>query len=113
MTPEGKIKAMFNKGLAGIKERYPGKLWRRMPVTRGMGDPWLDYHLCVSTGDYGHTIAVEAKRDAHHDLTPQQKQTSKELVAAGATVLVIYDKETVDSALFRIEKILYHAYGAR
>lgn len=107
MTPEGRIKREFNKGLAILKERYPGKLWVRMPVSRGFGLPWLDYHLCVN----GRTYAIEAKRDAKHDLSPQQKATKRDLEAAGARVDVICDDASIGFALYRIEKELFHAYG--
>lgn len=105
MTPEGRIKREFNKGLAILKERYPGALWVRMPVSRGFGLPWLDYHMCAA----GQTIAVEAKRDKKHDLSPQQQATDRELMKAGALVYVICDEITIRYALNEIEKVLSHA----
>jgi len=103
MTPEGRIKAIMNRGLKDIQERHPGKLWVRMPVTRGMGRPWLDYHLCAN----GRTIAIEAKKDPKTDLTPQQKATKRELEAAGAVAFVVNDNETAHNALFHIEAMLH------
>jgi hypothetical protein len=102
MTPEGRIKAKFNRGLAKLKEKHGKKLWVRMPVSRGMGMPWLDYHLCT----HGRTIAVEAKRDADHDLTGQQKMTKRELEAAGAYVFVVYDDRSIAHTLEMIDKIV-------
>lgn len=105
MTPEGRIKREFNKGLAILKERYPGKLWVRMPVSRGFGLPWLDYHLCAA----GQTIAIEAKRDVKHKFSPQQEATARDLTRAGALVLAIYDHWTIVIALEHIEKVLSDA----
>ncbi len=99
MTPEGKIKAMVSRGLKDIQARHPGLLWVRMPVTRGMGRPWLDYHLCAN----GITVAIETKKDPKTDLTPQQKATKRELEAAGAKVFVVNDEPTASFALRWIE----------
>ncbi len=103
MTPEGKIKAMVSRGLKDIQARHPGLLWVRMPVTRGMGRPWLDYHLCAN----GITVAIETKKDPKTDLTPQQKATKRELEAAGAKVFVVNDSESAKNALLYVEAILH------
>ena len=103
MTPEGRIKAMVNRGLKDIQARHPGLLWVRMPVTRGMGRPWLDYHLCAN----GHTISIETKKDPKTDLTPQQHATKRELEAAGASVLVVNDQPSAINALLYIEAMLH------
>lgn len=103
MTPEGKIKAKFNKGLKILKEKYGHSIMVRMPVSRGMGKPLLDYLFCVR----GKFILVEAKRDAEHELTPQQKTTRDECLDAGGTVLVIYDDSTIKDALSCLEMVLY------
>ena len=107
MTPEGRIKAMVSKGLKAIQKRNPGKLWVRMPVTRGMGRPWLDYHICAN----GLTVAIETKRDPAAKLTPQQWATYRELTLAGAKVFVVNDRDTADFALTFIEAACIHAYG--
>ena len=99
MTPEGRIKALVSRGLKDIQDRHPGKLWVRMPVTRGMGRPWLDYHLCANS----HTVAIETKKDPKTGLTPQQKATKRELEAAGAKVFVVNDEPTASFALRWIE----------
>ena len=106
MTPEGRIKRMVTKGLKDIQRRYPGKLWYRMPVTRGMGLPWLDYHCCVGGPSEGRTVAIEAKRDIEHCLTLQQQMIKRELEEAGAVVLVVYDEETARNALVIIEAMI-------
>jgi hypothetical protein len=98
MTPEGKIKKKFSAGLKELQERY-GKLMIRMPVSRGMGKPLLDYLLCVR----GLFMLVEAKRDADHELTPQQKATRLECIDAGGIVLTVYDDATIEAALSAIE----------
>jgi hypothetical protein len=100
MTPEGRIKVIVTRGLKDIQARHPGKLWVRMPVTRGMGRPWLDYHLCAS----GRTVAIETKRSPEHDLTPQQKATQRELEAAGAKVFRVDNEVTAEFTLRWIEQ---------
>jgi hypothetical protein len=104
MTPEGKIKAKFNKGLKALQERY-GNLMIRMPVTRGMGKPLLDYLLCVN----GKFVMVEAKRDENHILTPQQRATCKECIGAGGTVYIIFDNVSIGEVLTKIEGYLWRA----
>jgi hypothetical protein len=102
MTPEGRIKKIVNKGLKLLQAKYPGKLWVRMPVTRGMGKPWLDYHICAD----GQTISIETKSNAKYVLTPMQRQTQRELQEAGAFVFVVFDHSTADHALSCIEGTL-------
>jgi hypothetical protein len=102
VTPEGRIKKIVTAGLKAIQVRYPGKLWYRMPVSRGMGLPWLDYHGCV----VGLTFAIETKRDFEHDLTAQQKHTQYELICAGALVFIVYDTATAEAALQSIEHVI-------
>jgi|SRR5579864_641531 len=98
MTPEGKIKKKFSAGLKELQERY-GKLMIRMPVSRGMGKPLLDYLLCVK----GKFVLVEAKRDADHGLTTQQKITRLECIDAGGIVFTVYDDESIEAVLSVIE----------
>ena len=111
MTPEGKIKKLVNVGLKDIQTRHPGKVWVRMPVTRGMGKPWLDYHLCVN----GQTVAIETKKDEKTPLTPQQKHTKHELEQAGAIVFKVDGPGTATVALQAIELLIvnpdqFHAF---
>jgi hypothetical protein len=101
MTPEGKIKKKFSAGLKELKERY-GKLMIRMPVSRGMGKPLLDYLLCAN----GHFVLVEAKRDIYHELTPQQNATQKEAFDAGAYAWVVYDDRSIEQVLGAIKALL-------
>lgn len=101
-TPEGRVKAKFNKEIKAIQARHPGKLFARMPVIRGMGKPLLDYLFCAN----GKFIAVEAKRDDTHDLTPQQKATAREMAAAGAETYKVYDEFSAMCIAAQIERYL-------
>lgn len=92
MTPEGKIKSKFNKKLLQLSAAYPDRIFRRMPVTRGMGGPLLDYILCIA----GRFVAVEAKRDKDHSMTTQQINTMHEIEQAGGRVFLIYDDDTIN-----------------
>lgn len=102
MTPEAKIKALVKKGLAWIERDHPGKIAARMPVSRGMGKPWLDFVLCVR----GRYVLIETKRDANHPLTLQQKITKAEFEDAGAVVFLVYDRVTCLVAIMALEKII-------
>lgn len=111
MTPEGRVKKIVSTGLKDIQVRWPGKLWVRMPVTRGMGRPWLDYHLCVN----GFTVAIETKKDDKTPLTPQQKATKREIEQAGGIVFVVNNPGSATVALVAIGQLienpgLFHAY---
>ena len=85
MTPEGRIKAKVNHVIQSVLATYPGKIWRFMPVQRGMGRPALDYILCVN----GRFVSVETKRDEKHGLTAQQLITKADIVDAGGYVFVV------------------------
>jgi len=100
-TPEGRIKAKFNKRIKEIQARYPGRLFVRMPVTRGMGKPLLDYLFCAN----GKFIAVEAKRDENHKITPQQKATMAEINNAMGMVFCVCDEGTIDCVATIIDKL--------
>ena len=102
MTPEGRIKAMVDKGLSALSARFPKKLRIRKPVLRGMGKQMLDYEMCINR----QYVAIETKRSPKHDLTPQQKITRQELLDAGGIVFVVNNEETCTEALFAIERIL-------
>lgn len=90
MTPEGKIKARFKSRINGLKRVY--QFW---PVQTGMGAATLDWLGCVN----GRFVSVEFKADATKHLTPRQKITQREMVDAGAVVLVVYDAASMDGAL--------------
>jgi hypothetical protein len=100
VTPEGKIKKIVSKGLKVLQEQYPGNIFVRMPVLRGMGSPWLDYVICAN----GWYVMIETKRDKDHDLTEIQKDTAYEACVAGALVFKVYDQYTADQALREIER---------
>lgn len=97
-TPEGKIKNKFNRRL---KQVFGDKVYRFMPVQTGYGAPGLDYYLCAG----GYFIAVETKADKSKTLTPRQLTTKAAIEAAGGLVLVAFDDESIEYALFRIDKL--------
>ena len=86
MTPEGRVKSLVNKSIQSLTGRFPGKIWRFMPVQRGMGKPALDYILCAN----GRFVTIETKRDEKHDLTPQQKLIAAEIKKARGYVFVVH-----------------------
>jgi hypothetical protein len=65
-----------------------------MPVQSGYGTPALDYLCCV----HGRFIAIETKVKGKH-LTPRQEATRAAIEAAGGTVLVVDDDESLAIAL--------------
>jgi len=78
MTPEGKVKDAVRSLLA-----VHGAYWH-CPVQNGMGAPTLDFVGC-HRGKY---FAVETKADGK-TMTPRQKNTSAEIVAAGGVVFEV------------------------
>lgn len=98
MTPEGKIKNRFNKRL---KQLYADKVYRFMPVQTGYGAPGLDYYMCAG----GYFVAVETKADKNKSLTPRQQATKAAIEAAGGLVLVVFDDDSIQYALYRIGKL--------
>ena len=103
MTPEGRVKKDMTTGLKRIQALYPGRLVYWMPVVRGMGKTMLDYLVCAD----GRFVMIETKRDDKHDLTALQKQTRREVEAAGGTVLLVYDVTTAVAAAKKIEAMLH------
>ena len=90
MTPEGRIKAKLNRALKALGP----SVWRFMPVQNGMGAPGLDYFLCVN----GHFLAIETKAPGKK-LTPRQETTAANIVAAGGTVLLVRDEQSLHEAI--------------
>lgn len=95
MTPEGRIKAKVNRRLAA----YP-RIWRFMPVQRGLGAPALDYLLCVN----GRFVAIETKAKGK-TLSPRQEQTRQRLQVAGAWVFVVDDDSSLNTAMAYINDL--------
>lgn len=89
-TPEGRIRAKFDRALKGLEECYKFK-----PVQMGLGAPSLDYLFCVRSN----FVAVELKRDANHKMSGRQSQTAKEIRAAGGLVLLVYDDRSIERAI--------------
>jgi hypothetical protein len=79
-TPEGKVKDK----ISDILQAYAPYVWYHMAVVGGMGKPTLDYTGCC-VGKY---FAIEAKAD-NKDLTPQQKNTARDMRAAQGKVFEI------------------------
>lgn len=98
-TPEGKVK---DKVKAVLRSRL--SYWH-MPVQNGMGQPALDFHVCmpvlITPEMVGETIGVyvgiETKKPGGK-LTPRQINTMAEIAAAGGKTFMIdgdtYELET-------------------
>lgn len=96
MTPEGAIKRKVNQILGALG----ADCYRFMPVQNGMGAPALDYYLCVR----GQFVAIETKREGGK-LTPRQRLTKAAIEAAGGTVLVVSDEESLAAAVLYFDSI--------
>lgn len=83
-TPEGIIK---DKVKAVLKKH---KAWWHMAVVNGMGEPTLDFTVCLS----GWAIFIETKAPGKKP-TPRQEVTIAAMRAAGAQVFVISTEEQV------------------
>lgn len=78
MTPEGKVKAQVKK----LLDQFPH--YRHMPVQMGMGKTTLDFLICYN----GKFCGIETKRPGKEP-TPLQRQTIREIRAAGGDTFVI------------------------
>jgi hypothetical protein len=94
-TPEAKVKVQVRKGLKPI-----ARLWQFQPVQNGMGKPALDFLLCVN----GRMVAIETKAKGKK-MTTRQEHTRAEMEAAGATVFVVDDAESLTAAVKYIQEI--------
>lgn len=92
MTPEGRVKALVNKGLDDLIKQ--GIVWKFMPVQMGMGMPALDYLLCCN----GRFLSVETKVKGKH-LTPRQVGTKAAIERAGGKVFVVDDAQSCATAM--------------
>ncbi len=92
MTPEGKIKA---KVKIRLRREFGEKLWLFMPVQRGMGLPALDFLMCV----HGRFMAIETKKDRFTKPTDRQRATIQDIEHAGGRCFVVYDDETLATAV--------------
>lgn len=89
-TPEGKVKTTV-KSLLKMLRAY----WH-MPVQNGMGQPALDFHVCLPiliTPDMvgkrvGLYVGIETKRKGK-SFTPRQQVTANAIVEAGGKVFLI------------------------
>lgn len=86
ITPEGRIKHLVKKVLAGIPGSY-----QHWPVQNGMGSPTLDCIACVK----GYYVAIETKAPGKKP-TPRQEITMKSMQAAGALVFVVDSEQKVN-----------------
>lgn len=91
-TPEHKIKAKVNKALKPYIDA--GKVWKFMPVQQGYGTPALDYLLCIN----GWFIAIETKKPGGK-VTARQQRTIEAIEAAGGTVFIVDDEESLGIVL--------------
>lgn len=93
-TPEGKVKAHVKTILKMLKAYW------HMPVQNGMGQPALDFHVClpiVVTQEMvgtriGVYVGIETKAPGKH-LTPRQEQTARAIRDSGGKVFLI-DSDT-------------------
>lgn len=90
MTPEGRVKDRIKKRLKEMGAYY------HMPVQNGLGAPALDFHVCMPVlitpemvgTTIGVYVAIESKAPGK-DLTPRQRQTSKEVREARGVAVKI------------------------
>lgn len=96
MTPEGKVKKALR---AVLKELEPEGLHHYWPVPGGYGAVTLDVIVCYR----GRFIGIETKAPGKHP-TARQEATIDDMVAAGASVIVIdnEDQEWVRNVLASI-----------
>lgn len=107
MTPEGKVKKMIKDELvrrgwkrAGSDDPMMIPAWFFMPVSNGMGVHGIsDFVGC----HYGTCFLMEAKPDAKHEPTENQKARMQECRDAGGVSGVVYDRTTLQSFINELE----------
>lgn len=90
MTPEGKVKGTVKTLLKMLKAYW------HMPVQNGMGQPALDFHVCLPiliTSEMvgkrmGLYVGIETKAPGK-PLTPRQQVTARSIEDAGGKVFLI------------------------
>jgi hypothetical protein len=87
ITPEGQVKKEIDKLLAMYTF-----VWVWKPVVTTMGKPALDYVVCVQ----GQLLMIEAKAEGGW-LTPRQRQTTRDLLLAGADVFCVSGPDGLDA----------------
>lgn len=100
MTPEGRVKALVKRALDALP------VYRFMPVQNGMGAPGLDFYGCSE----GRFIAIETKTPGKH-LTPRQKTTAEQIVAAGGAVFVVREPADVSDMVLLLLTVVPWAKG--
>lgn len=82
MTPEGRVKKAVKEYLTARGAYF------FMPVQMGYGAATLDFLVCLD----GRFIGIETKAPGKRkDLTPRQRMTMAEIVAAGGEAFVVDD----------------------
>jgi hypothetical protein len=97
-TPEGRIKRRLDEKLHAL----PITVWTHSPLAGPFGRAGVpDRLVCVS----GHLVAIECKADASKRPTRLQVATMNRMKSAGATVFIVCDDATIDTAIEYIRHI--------
>jgi hypothetical protein len=100
VTPEGKVKRTIKLLLDRLfPEDYP--CYTETLVTQGYGRAGLDFTCCL----FGWFVAIEAKAPGEW-LTPRQRLTAIEILAAGGKVFIISN----DEGLWALERWIVKNY---
>jgi len=91
MTPEGKVK----KAIDELLKLY--KVYKHKPVTNGLGESALDYHVCHR----GLYAGIEAKKPGG-DPTKRQIITMKNIARAGGAVFLIDEAGTISRDFYQL-----------
>jgi hypothetical protein len=96
-TPEGKIKSKLRRKLT----QYD--VWIYVPQAGAFGKAGIPDILVLANGTL---IGLECKADAKKKPTDLQVKTMKDMEAAGAPCMVVYDDATIDQAIHLVETAL-------
>lgn len=96
MTPEGRIKNKVKK----LLDNHSYTIYREMPVPTGYGKSGLDFTLCAA----GLFASIETKAPGEW-LTPRQRQTAINILAAGGKVFVVSTEDGLGALARWLEKL--------
>jgi len=96
-TPEGRVKTKLRRKLS----QYP--VWVYIPQAGAFGKSGVPDILVIANG---RVFGFECKADAKKKPTDIQVRTMELIEEAGAVCMVVYDDETIDTAISLVESAL-------
>ena len=98
-TPEGRIKGMLDRRL----KKLGPSVWRYSPQAGPYGVAGVPDRLVCADGRF---FGIECKADRTKKPTRLQERCMKQIEEAGGECFVVYDEQTINQAIARIQEWL-------